>query len=53
VYTSSVLRGAPYAFIKFHLLIKKKKKHFFKLKTKNTYPNILTAQNSAFFFFHF
>jgi hypothetical protein len=24
VYTSSVLRGAPYAFIKFHLLIKKK-----------------------------
>jgi hypothetical protein len=25
VYTSSVLRGAPYAFIKFHLLIKKKK----------------------------
>jgi len=25
VYTSSVLRGAPYAFIKFYLLIKKKK----------------------------
>jgi hypothetical protein len=26
VYTFSVLKGAPYAFIKFHLLIKKKKK---------------------------
>jgi len=41
VYTSSVLRGAPYAFfIKFHLLIKKKKKTFLdntstKIKKKN------------------
>jgi hypothetical protein len=28
VYTSSVLGGAPYAFIKFHLLIKKINKVF-------------------------
>jgi hypothetical protein len=35
VYTFNVLRGAPYAFIKFHLLIKKK--NFFQSSGSNGY----------------
>jgi hypothetical protein len=49
VYTSSVLRGAPYAFIKFHLLIKKNNVSLpFSEQVPDPHPFIPLSQSSHF-----
>jgi hypothetical protein len=53
VYTSSVLRGAPYAFIKFHLINKKKKKTLFQTKNKKHLSKYTNSPEFCFLLFSF